>query len=117
MLRVRFVLRRRRARASALALAFVALVVLAPMWMPRAAAADPDAEPSLRMISAAGPYMHNGVFATLDEVLDFYHNIPVTDPLLEGDVEPPLGGAAARSTSAVRRCVRTSRGAARSSWS
>jgi cytochrome c peroxidase len=49
--------------------------------------------PSLRMVSATGPYMHNGVFATLDAVFDFYHNIPVTDPLLEGDVEPPLGGA------------------------
>jgi cytochrome c peroxidase len=48
--------------------------------------------PSLRMVSATGPYMHNGAFATLDEVLDHYHNIEVTDPLLEGDVEPPLGG-------------------------
>lgn len=49
--------------------------------------------PSLRMVSRTAPYMHNGVFATLGEVFDFYHNIEVTDPLLRGDVEPPLGGA------------------------
>lgn len=48
--------------------------------------------PSLRAINLTAPYMHNGVFATLDEVMDFYHNIEVTDPLLQGDVEPPLGG-------------------------
>jgi len=48
--------------------------------------------PSLRMVTHTAPYMHNGRFATLDETLDFYHNIEVTDPLLAGDVEPPLGG-------------------------
>ncbi|MCW5802532.1 MAG: cytochrome C peroxidase [Deltaproteobacteria bacterium] len=47
---------------------------------------------SLRMISRTAPYGHNGVFENLSEVADFYHNIPVTTPLLEGDVEPPLGG-------------------------
>lgn len=49
--------------------------------------------PSLRMVTLTGPYMHNGSLATLDDVLDFYHNIEVTDPLLQNDVEPPLGGA------------------------
>jgi cytochrome c peroxidase len=48
--------------------------------------------PSLRMVSATGPYMHNGILANLDEILDFYHNVEVTDPLLGGDVEFPLGG-------------------------
>lgn len=47
--------------------------------------------PSLRMVTATGPYMHNGSL-TLDEVLDHYHNIEVTDPLLAGDVEPAHGG-------------------------
>jgi cytochrome c peroxidase len=47
--------------------------------------------PSLRMVTVTAPYMHNGAFATLDEVLDFYHNIEVTDPLLAGDVEPAHG--------------------------
>jgi len=28
--------------------------------------------PSLRNVNLTGPYMHNGVFATLEEVLDFY---------------------------------------------
>jgi cytochrome c peroxidase len=48
--------------------------------------------PSLRMVSRTAPYAHNGVFENLSEVADFYHNIEVTDPLLEGDVEPQLGG-------------------------
>jgi cytochrome c peroxidase len=48
--------------------------------------------PSLRMVTLTAPYMHNGSVATLDESIDFYHNLEVTDPLLEGDVEPPLGG-------------------------
>jgi cytochrome c peroxidase len=29
--------------------------------------------PTLREISKTGPYMHNGVFETLDEVIDFYN--------------------------------------------
>lgn len=48
--------------------------------------------PSLRMVSHTAPYMHNGAFATLGEVFDFYHNVEVTDPLLGGDVEPAHGG-------------------------
>ncbi|MBX3198947.1 MAG: hypothetical protein KF850_35575 [Labilithrix sp.] len=48
--------------------------------------------PSLRMITLTAPYMHNGTVTTLDESIDFYHNLEVTSPLLEGDVEPPLGG-------------------------
>lgn len=47
--------------------------------------------PSLRMVTLTAPYMHNGVFATLDETFDLYHNIEVTDPLLGGDVEPAHG--------------------------
>ena len=31
--------------------------------------------PSLRNLSATAPYMHNGMFATLPEVLDFYQRI------------------------------------------
>ncbi|MBX3204520.1 MAG: hypothetical protein KF764_05595 [Labilithrix sp.] len=48
--------------------------------------------PSLRMITLTAPYMHNGTVTTLDGTIDFYHNLEVTSPLLEGDVEPPLGG-------------------------
>jgi cytochrome c peroxidase len=28
--------------------------------------------PSLRMVELTAPYMHNGVFATLEEVIEFY---------------------------------------------
>lgn len=36
--------------------------------------------PSLRNISLSGPYMHDGRFETLDEVIDFYsHHLVVTD--------------------------------------
>jgi cytochrome c peroxidase len=42
--------------------------------------------PSLRNIALSGPYMHDGRFATLDEVIDFYsHNVklsPQIDPLM-----------------------------------
>jgi cytochrome c peroxidase len=31
--------------------------------------------PSLRNLSATGPYMHNGVFTSLDDVLDFYERL------------------------------------------
>ena len=31
--------------------------------------------PSLRNLSATAPYMHNGVFATLDQVIDFYERV------------------------------------------
>lgn len=50
--------------------------------------------PSLRMVTLTAPYMHNGVFTTLDETIDFYHNIDhhiKVDPLLEGDVEVAHG--------------------------
>ena len=31
--------------------------------------------PSLRNLSATAPYMHNGVFASLPEVINFYQRI------------------------------------------
>jgi len=42
--------------------------------------------PTLRNIIYTAPYMHDGRFATLDEVIDFYsHNVswsPYIDPLM-----------------------------------
>jgi len=36
--------------------------------------------PTLRNISLSGPYMHDGRFATLDEVIDFYsHDVKWSD--------------------------------------
>ena len=31
--------------------------------------------PSLRNLACTAPYMHNGVFSTLDQVIDFYNRI------------------------------------------
>ena len=31
--------------------------------------------PSLRNLSVTGPYMHNGVFTTLPQVIDFYQRV------------------------------------------
>lgn len=42
--------------------------------------------PSLREVGQTGPYMHNGIFGTLEEVVEFYNqgggNSPNKDPLL-----------------------------------
>lgn len=44
--------------------------------------------PSLRNIELTAPYMHDGRFNTLEEVIDFYseglHNSPTIDPLMKG---------------------------------
>lgn len=47
--------------------------------------------PSLRNVTLTAPYMHDGQFATLDEVVQFYagsagrvHDFPRVDPLLKG---------------------------------
>ena len=43
--------------------------------------------PSLRNVALTPPYMHNGVFKTLDEVIEFYNqgggDVPNKDPLLK----------------------------------
>ncbi|HEY3365076.1 MAG TPA: cytochrome c peroxidase [Symbiobacteriaceae bacterium] len=43
--------------------------------------------PSLRDLTYTGPYMHNGVFTTLDQVVDFYNkgggDVPNKDPRLK----------------------------------
>lgn len=43
--------------------------------------------PSLRNVALTPPYMHNGVFKTLDEVIEFYNkgggNVPNKDPVLK----------------------------------
>lgn len=43
--------------------------------------------PTLRNIALTAPYMHDGRFATLDEVIDYYssgvHQSPTIDPLIE----------------------------------
>lgn len=48
--------------------------------------------PSLRNIEVTGPYMHDGRFKTLEEVLAFYstgiEDLPHTDPLLYKDGNP-----------------------------
>ncbi len=50
--------------------------------------------PSLRNIAQTGPYMHDGRFATLREVIDHYdHDVkdsPTVDPLLQFSIDPGL---------------------------
>ncbi len=53
--------------------------------------------PSLRNVELTAPYMHAGVFETLDEVMDFYNggaqprNPNVSEDLIEVSVRSPLG--------------------------
>lgn len=56
--------------------------------------------PSLRNLEFSAPYMHDGRFATLDEVIDFYsegvhHNSPNISPLMEFSFQ---GGVALNAT-------------------
>ncbi len=51
--------------------------------------------PSLRNVAVTAPYMHDGRFATLDEVIDFYargvQNHPALDPALRTPDGTPRG--------------------------
>jgi cytochrome c peroxidase len=48
--------------------------------------------PSLRNVSATGPYMHNGSLATLDNVVEFYYRgVPTGNAGAALDVEPLSG--------------------------
>lgn len=51
--------------------------------------------PSLRNIAVTAPYMHDGRFNTLEEVIAHYNNgvqsTPSTDPLLQFSISPGLG--------------------------
>ena len=51
--------------------------------------------PSLRNIAVTAPYMHDGRFATLREVLEHYNTgvkqSPTIDPLMQYNVDPGLG--------------------------
>jgi cytochrome c peroxidase len=54
---------------------------------------DPDDRwryktPSLRNIALTAPYMHNGVFGTLKEVVDFYNKGGFSNPLLDPLIRP-----------------------------
>ena len=43
--------------------------------------------PSLRNISLTAPYMHNGIFSNLDEVIDFYNNGGFSNELLSPKIK------------------------------
>ena len=53
--------------------------------------------PTLRNVELTAPYMHDGVFATLEEVMDFYNDgafprhQPVGDDILHESLKEPLG--------------------------
>jgi cytochrome c peroxidase len=44
--------------------------------------------PSLRELVYTAPYMHNGIFATLEEVVDFYDAGGGNDPLKDARLRP-----------------------------
>jgi cytochrome c peroxidase len=44
--------------------------------------------PILRNIALTAPYMHNGAFGTLKEVVDFYNRGGVPNPLLDPLIRP-----------------------------
>ncbi|MEL6197023.1 MAG: cytochrome c peroxidase, partial [Pseudomonadota bacterium] len=44
--------------------------------------------PTLRELTWTAPYMHNGIFATLQEVIDFYNDGGGTDPLKDPRLQP-----------------------------
>lgn len=48
--------------------------------------------PSLRNIALTAPYMHDGRFATLDQVVDHYNNGVVNHPNLSPQLRNPPGG-------------------------
>lgn len=54
--------------------------------------------PSLRNIERTGPYMHDGRFATLEEVVEFYNSGVVNHPNLSAPLRnpPPQGGGVRR---------------------
>lgn len=53
--------------------------------------------PTLRNVTLTAPYMHDGIFETLEEVVHFYNNASqprhpkVTDDMLHPDLREPLG--------------------------
>jgi cytochrome c peroxidase len=44
--------------------------------------------PTLRNVTQTGPYMHDGRFATLEEVVDFYDKAGIPNPILDPDITP-----------------------------
>jgi len=48
--------------------------------------------PSLRNVELTAPYMHDGRFATLEQVVDFYNNGVVNHPNLSAPLRNPPGG-------------------------
>jgi len=47
--------------------------------------------PSLRNVELSAPYMHDGRFATLDQVVDFYDHGVVDNPNLSPPLRSPPG--------------------------
>lgn len=54
--------------------------------------------PSLRNIELTAPYMHDGRFATLEQVVEFYDSGVVAHPNLSGQLRVPPGNGAASGT-------------------
>ena len=48
--------------------------------------------PTLRNVGLTGPYMHNGVFATLEEVVEFYNRRDIDGVIAEVSANVDNGG-------------------------
>jgi len=44
--------------------------------------------PSLRNVALTSPYMHNGVFGSLRDVVEFYNKGGIPNPLLDPEIRP-----------------------------
>jgi cytochrome c peroxidase len=70
--------------------------------------------PSLRNVAVRAPYMHDGRFRTLREVVDFYdHQVqasPNLDPVLRGGGPPGRGGRGGRGARGGARRLNLSSG-------
>ena len=44
--------------------------------------------PSLRNVAVTAPYMHDGTFRTLEEVIEFYNRGGQTNPYLDRTIRP-----------------------------
>jgi cytochrome c peroxidase len=58
---------------------------------------------SLRNIELTAPYMHDGRFATLEAVVDFYSNLVVDNPNLSPPLRTPGGGVSRPNFSAQQK--------------
>jgi cytochrome c peroxidase len=61
--------------------------------------------PSLKNVGVGGPYMHDGRFTTLEQVVDFYDNGIVAGPALDNDLKDANGAPQRLNLSAAQKAA------------